>query len=65
MPICVPRGLKLILSDCSYFLMKVLLRNPELSHLTQRGNSIPYQHEAVAAAAVSGPDTGLWPCRRS
>lgn len=31
----------------------------------QRGNSIPYQHEAVAAAAVSGPDPGLWPCRRS
>lgn len=31
----------------------------------QRDNSIPYQHEAVAPAAVSGSDPGLWPCRRS
>lgn len=38
---CVPRGLKLILSDCSYFLMKVLLRNPELSHLASLANPSP------------------------
>lgn len=57
MPMCVPRGLKLTFSDCSYFLKKDLLWNPELSHLTSLANPAPPAPIQISPPLPARPET--------